>query len=347
MSGGDRLRRWAALLALTLPLTALLLWAALPAALLLGPMFAAMAFGVAGSELRLPRSAFTAAQAIIGCLIARTLTPGIFASLAQDWPAVLASVALTVAAGGIVGLVMVRYGSLPGMTAAWGSSPGAASAMVALAEDFGADMQLVAFMQYLRVVIVIASASLISRLLFGAAAAPTAAAAVGADAAWPAFAATLAIAALGGWLGMRSRLPGGSLLLPMLAGAALQAGGHVVIALPSWLVAVIYTTLGWFVGLGFSHRAFLHALRAIPQIVLSSLLLIGLCGISAWLLTGLLHADALTAFLATSPGGLDTVAVIAMSSHADMSLVMAVQTMRLFAVILTGPAIARWICRHA
>ena len=40
---------------------------------------------------------------------------------------------------------------LPGTTAVWGSSPGAATAMVLMAEAFGADARLVAFMQYLRV----------------------------------------------------------------------------------------------------------------------------------------------------------------------------------------------------
>ncbi len=43
---------------------------------------------------------------------------------------------------------------------------------------------------------------------------------------------------------------------------------------------------------------------------------------------GLLHAgvDFMTAYLATSPGGLDTVAAIAAGSSADMALIMAMQT---------------------
>ena len=53
------------------------------------------------------------------------------------------------------------------------------------------------------------------------------------------------------------------------------------------------------------------------------------------------------AYLATSPGGLDSVVLIAMSSEADIPFVVAVQTLRLFAVILIGPTIARLICRYA
>lgn len=341
--------RWLALLALSLLLTAVLEWAALPGALLLGPMIAAIAFGVGGAELRSPRWSLVGAQAIIGCLIARTLTPAILVSIAHDWATMLLVVTSTVIAGGIVGWVMVKSGTLPGTTAAWGCSPGAATAMIAMAEEFGADVRLVAFMQYLRVAIVVLSASIVSRLLLGhappAAALPTWAA-LSAVAPLP-FAATLAIAALGAVAARRLKFPGGAVLLPMMLGTALHIGGLVEITLPPWLLGAAYTALGWYVGLGFTRAVFLHAFRAIPQLVLSTVMLIGLCGVSAWLLTLLLHTDPLTAYLATSPGGLDAVAIIAITSHADVSFVMAIQTMRLFVVMLTGPQIAKLICRYA
>jgi uncharacterized membrane protein AbrB (regulator of aidB expression) len=53
--------------------------------------------------------------------------------------------------------------------------------------------------------------------------------------------------------------------------------------------------------------------------------------------------DFMTAYLATSPGGLDTVAIIAAGTRADMSFIMALQTLRLFTILLTGPAMARFI----
>jgi Putative ammonia monooxygenase len=56
--------------------------------------------------------------------------------------------------------------------------------------------------------------------------------------------------------------------------------------------------------------------------------------------------DFLTAYLATSPGGADSVAIIAASSNVDMSFVMAMQTMRFFMVLFTGPAMARFIANR-
>ena len=344
--------KWLALLALSLPLTALLERTAFPAALLIGPMLAAIVFGVSGIPVRLPRVVFIAAQAIIGCLIARSLTSSIVGSIAHDWASMLLVVLTTVVAGAISGWVLVKLGTLPQTTAAWGSSPGAASAMIAMAEEFGADMQLVAFMQYLRVVIVVLSASLVSRLFLGSAPA-VAPAAVAAIPPWATlsaggllpFAETLAIAAGGALIGRRLRVPGGAVLIPMLIGSVLHTNGLVQITLPPWLIDTAYAALGWYVGLGFTRRVFLHAFRAIPQLVLSTLLLIGLCAISARLLTLLLHIDALTAYLATSPGGVDAMAIIALASHADVSFVMAIQILRVFVVILTGPPIARFLCR--
>lgn len=344
-------RHWAGLAALSLLLAAALEWAAFPAALLLGPMLAAIALGVRGTPLRAPRWTIIAAQAVIGCLVAGAITPGILLSLAEDWPLMLLIVGTTVAAGGLVGWTLVRFGALPGTTAAWGSSPGAASAMVAMSEEFGADMRLVAVMQYLRVVMVVLTASLVARVLLGAqgaAAAPVVPSLSTLFADPPrAVAITIAIAATGAWLGWRLRIPAGPVLITMLIAAPLHLTGLVALTLPPWLLALAYAGLGWYVGLGFNRDVIAHALYAMPQLLVATLLLIGLCGVSAWMLTVLLHTDPLTAYLATSPGGLDSVTIIAIGSHADTPFVLAIQTLRLFVVILTGPPLAKLISRYA
>lgn len=343
-----KLPRWMALLSLSLLVTAFLSWVGLPAALLLGPMITGIAFGIGGSGLRLPPPALFAGQAVIGCMVARVLEPNLLKFFVNEWFRVLLGVATTVFSGGTVGLVMARYSSLPGMTAAWGSTPGAASVMVFFAGEFGADVQLVALMQYIRVAIVVLSASTISHLVFGVVPPPgtvsPAASQLGAS--WGNFAATLAIAATGCWLGRRSKLPGGPLLLPLIACAALQMNGTITVTLPPWMLAISYTALGWYIGLGFNRRLFFHAVSVIPQIIVAALLIVSLCGTFAWLLTIVTGVDGLTAFLATSPGGLDTVAIIAVASRSDISLVMATQIIRLFTVLATGPAIARWIVRN-
>jgi membrane AbrB-like protein len=310
-------------------------------------MLCAVGFGLAGVELRVPRVLLTFSQGIIGCLIARSVTTAILVSIAHDWWVMLLVIGTTVIAGGLVGWVLVKLGALPGTTAAWGSSPGAASAMVLMSGDFGADVRLVAFMQYLRVLLVVLTASLVTRMLLGSASPVSPATGAPASLSLLPFAETLALAIGGALAGRFLRVPSGALLLPMIIGAVSHATGALEITLPSWLVALAYIAVGWYVGLSFDRGILVDALRATPKLVLASLLLIGLCAISAWLLTWWLGIDPLTAYLATSPGGLDSIAVIAMGSRADVSFVLAIQTMRLFIVILTGPLIARLISRYA
>ena len=79
--------------------------------------------------------------------------------------------------------------------------------------------------------------------------------------------------------------------------------------------------------------------------LVGTLTLILLCCLSAVMLVWLVETDPLTAFLATVPGGLDAIAIIAVDSNADISFVLALQTVRLFVVIVTGPLLAKMICR--
>ncbi len=63
--------QWGMLCVLSLLLSIGFLALHLPAALLLGPMIAGIIFSMRGVTLQLPRSAFLAAQAILGCMIAQ------------------------------------------------------------------------------------------------------------------------------------------------------------------------------------------------------------------------------------------------------------------------------------
>lgn len=336
---------WAALVSVSVLLGWALGRAGFPAAFLLGPMLVAIVFGVRGAPIRVPRLGFLAAQAIVGCLVAHSVTGEIVATLREDGFVILAVVLVTVAVSAVVGAVLTRLQVLPGTTAAWGSSPGGAAAMVAMAEAYGSDARLVAFMQYVRVAVVVVSASLAARLLADAGA--VAAVPDGPAPTVSAIAATLAIAVVGAAGATLLRLPSAALIGPMLLGATLHAFGLLDLALPEPILAAAYAGIGWYVGLRFTRETLATALHALPGILAATLAIVLICAAWAWGLTGLLAIDYLTAFLATSPGGLDSVAIIAVGSQVDVSFVLAVQTLRLLVVLATGPFLARWIARAA
>ncbi|WP_410216191.1 AbrB family transcriptional regulator [Klebsiella quasipneumoniae] len=343
MASRRAIGQWLILLLLSVLFSSLLLRLHLPAALLLGPLIAGLILSLRGVKLSIPRPCYLAAQAIVGCMIARAINPSVFGVLFANWALVLAILLTTLAISGLTGWLLVRYSALPGATGAWGSSPGGASAMVVMAQEYGADVRLVALMQYLRVLFVVGAAALVVRYALGNEAQAMSQAIV-----WFApltlnFPITLLLTAAACWLGVRLRIPSGAMLLPMLFGALVQGGGWVMLELPEWLLAMAYAVLGWTVGLQFNKAVFLLALKTLPQIIASILGLI----LMALALTHILPMDFMTAYLATSPGGLDTVAIIAAGTRADMSFIMALQTLRLFTILLTGPAMARTISRYA
>ncbi|TWI54278.1 hypothetical protein IQ22_02141 [Pseudomonas duriflava] len=321
--------------------------AGFPAALFLGPMLVSIAFGVNGATIRLPKPLFQISQGVVGCLIAHAMTAAVLLMVAQHWPLMLLSTSITVLLSVLVGLFLVRFGGLPGSTAAWGTTPGAASAMVAMAEEYGADSRIVATMQYVRVVCVVMISALVGRFL---GAEGTGAATQAAQLEWnwqslSSFAVTLGVVVVGAWLGRR--LPAGALMLPIVLGTLVQLGAGIQITLPHWLLALAFGAMGCYVGLRFDQATVRYVMRALPKMIFASLMLIALCAVSALLLAHLMDKDFLSAYLATSPGGLDSMAIIAVESHADVGLVLAMQALRLLGVIVTGPFLARQIARFA
>ena len=339
-------RQWALLIALSAAIAALLLWLHAPAALMLGPLSAAMILAARGVRVRFPVPAFVLAQGVIGCLIAKMVPLTIMGDILGHWMLFSAGVLFVVAASSLLGWLMTRLKLLPGTTALWGTSPGAASIMTIMAESYGADIRLVAVMQYLRVVLVAAIAAVVAKL-FGVSSSPAAAAPVWfPPIAWLPFLETLALAVGGPLVARALRIPAGAFLVPMVAGIVLTHFDLMAIELPTWLLAACYALVGWNIGLRFTRSLLIHALRALPLMVICTLLLIALCGLVAAMLVWGAGVDPLTAYLATSPGGSDSIAIIAASTDVDVSFVMAMQTVRMIAVLFLAPVLTKFIAER-
>ncbi|HEX4506862.1 MAG TPA: AbrB family transcriptional regulator [Alphaproteobacteria bacterium] len=317
----------------------------LPAAILLGAMLAALIVSSLEGTVAFPDWLYVSAQGLVGCLIARAIGPGILSEMLARWPVFLVCVTAVIVFSTALGGLLAWFKVLPGTTAIWGSAPGAATAMAIMAEAFGADIRLVAFMQYMRVIFVATIASIVAHVV-----------AVHSGGAPPRdwfppipplpLAETLVLAIGGAFIGTRLKLPAGALLVPLFAGITLSGFGIVTITLPPLLLAACYTLVGWAIGRRFNREIVLYAAKAFPRVAASTLALIGLCGGLAWGLHVVAGTDPLTAYLATSPGGADSVAIIAASSKVDVPFVMAMQTARFLLVLLIGPSLARAIARR-
>ena len=232
------------------------------AALLLGPIAAAIFFAARETPVRVPATAFVFAQAVVGCMIARTIPLSLAGEIGKSWPLFIAAVGSVVIASAALGWGMARLRLLPGTTAVWGSFPGAATAMVLMAEAFGADVRLVALMQYLRVLLVGVAATTVTRIWVPVHAQAAPLIPLHATLHLAAFGETLALAAAGAWLAVRWGIPAGGLLVPMFAGVVLQDTGLLAIELPWWLLAACYAVVGWSIGLRFRREILRRAAAA-------------------------------------------------------------------------------------
>ena len=347
LAGTSTPAQWALLLLLSMAFVAMALCVRLPAALLIGPMVAAVLIGTNAGTIRVPIRPMIAVQGIIGFLMGRAIPLTVIEDLARDWPLVVMGLTGVILAASLIGLALTRWGGLPGTTGIWGISAGASTPMIVMSEAYGGDPRIVAVMQQVRIILVIAIAALVARIWTPADMSRAMQTSWLPSIAWGAFVASVGIAAGSAFIAAWLHVPAGPMLVPLALAVILQETGLLRIELPPLLLALCYAVVGWNVGLRFTRPIIWYAFRALPIILASTFALIAACGLLAWAMVLVGNVDPLTAFLATSPGGADTIAIIAASSAVDMRFVMAMQTSRLVVVLLMAPTLSRLLARWA
>jgi membrane AbrB-like protein len=322
--------------------------AGLPAGWLVGPMLVALAAALLWEKHpTVPRWGRIASLAVVGGVLASTYKPSVLPLISRHWLPVAIVVCGTLLLSLGAGMLLSFLVRLDRKTAALGTLPGAASGMLAMSEPLGADARLVALMQYTRVVVVVVSATLVGRfgLVPGTESlpssgqgltAPSGAGDLLVQSPLTTYALTALVAALGAWAGTRFKLPAGALLGPLILGIALEELGVMHLAWPLGVPQAAFLVLGLWVGLLFDGDSVKRAGRLLPVVLLSAVGLVIACAALGRVLSALTGIDGITAYLATTPGGIESVAIVALGSGADAPLVLAVQMLRLLAVILAG-----------
>ena len=339
-----RAAEWLTLAVLACALVAVLRAALVPAAFLLGPMIAAIALAIRGAKARLPRSFTIVAQAILGCLIAGAIDAELMHIIAGHWWILIVFSVATLVLAAALGVWIARAGWLPGTTAIWGLSPGAAAAMVLLAEDHGADQRMVALMQYSRIAMVAFAAILVAKVMSPASAAHLASLDRSTHASLPTLAVTLALIVVGASIALYFSRSSAALFVPALLGAGLQATGMLSVAVPPLLASFAFGTVGIYVGLSFTREVLVHSLRVLPRMLAAIAVMIAGCGLLSLAFGALIPSvDPLTAYLALSPGGIDAAVIIASQADVTLPLILAAQFVRLVLVMSVAPPLAQWL----
>jgi membrane AbrB-like protein len=341
-------RKWAGAFAAIFVAGWLLDAAGLPASYLFGALSVGLVVAIRWpGALAAPPVAFRACQAVTGVALGALVRSDALEAAADAWVAVtlvsLATLALSLACG--IGLA--RFTSLDRPTAALGMVAGGASGIVAMAGELRADDRLVAFMQYLRVLVVVMATPLLMTLAFPGhhAGSPDDGAGVLGD--LEGWALTIALAPLGVLVARYTRLPAGVLLGPMLVTAAVGLWLPDGFAVPPVLREAAFAGIGLQVGLRFTVATVRQVGSLVGPVLACVVGLMVACFGLAFLLDVATSATLLDAYLATTPGGLLAVLAAAFGSGADTTFVLAVQTLRILVMVLLAPAMVRILVRGA
>ncbi len=315
------------------------------AAMLIGALVGALVFSlVFRQELRFPEPLYLLGQAILGASIGASIDLDTLRSIGGDWPIVLLVSVATIVGSVILGLMLSARGTITRETAVFSSVPGGASGLTVMSRDLGADDRVVTVLQYLRVVIIVASLPFIVHLVFHPPASSTPAPAVTVEDLLPAIAFTAISCAVGIVAGKLARLPAGGVFGPMII-AAIVHPWFGDAGVPGPLQQAAFGLIGLSVGLRFTRAAFATIKSLLPLALLNIVIVMAMCAaMGAWLshVTGL---SALDGYLATTPGGFSAVLAIATTTGGDLTFVTAAQLVRLIIILASAPVFA-WFLRR-
>jgi uncharacterized protein len=344
-----RLGKWAGLAVVVLAGGALLDAAGLPSSYLFAAMLIGLAIALAApGRVVVDPVVFRGAQAAAGVAFGAYLESEALRALTGSWlPVALVSLA-TIGLSLASGAVLARTTALDRPTAALGMIAGGAAGIVGMSDDLGADDRVVAFMQYLRVLVVVLVTPVGIALFFGgqheggSAGAPPSST-FGDPEAWLL---TAALAGAGGLAGARSRIPAGVLLVPMLlTGGLVLSGALGDFAPPGLVVETTFALIGLRVGLSFTLDTVKLLGRLTGAVLAAITFLLVACFGLAILLAATTSATLLEAYLATTPGGIYAVLALGFGTGASTTFIVAVQSLRVIAMVLLAPLAVRLMLR--
>lgn len=313
------MNRWLVAAPLSVALGLLFSWLNVPAAwILAGILGAGTVALVTEEDLPVNEHLFTFARGTVGVLAALPLVG--MNPLPYLLPGVVAS-ASVIALGFAGGLVLANHG-VSRETGVLSLLPGGASLMPALARDAGADIRYVSLSQYLRLLIVSVSLPLVASQF-------STASYTRANPAWWMWLLVPGLIVAGVAVGRLVRLPNPSVFGPMLLTVLVGTCVDVEIVPPRLLSIVGFLAIGWMCGGGLSVPALRQFSRLLPATLAYIAGLMLACAGMGWLMAKWLGLSFYEGYLATSPGALETVLVLATSPA-----VVALQVIRLIMVIL-------------
>ena len=314
-------------------------WLGGPAPLITGPAVVATVAGIVGLRSRVPEPLRNLVFAVIGVVIGSGVDPQVLKAAGQ-WPASLALLALSTAAIMAAGAWLLRAAfGLDRKMAILAATPGHLSFVLAMTAETGGDVARVSVIQSIRLL----SLTLLVPLATTAAgyAVPPFGFANHVMTIAP-LVAILAASVVAGLLFQRLRVPAALLIGGMAVSTIAHLFGIVEGMPPNWLATPALAIMGALIGSRFSGVTLAQLRRDAAAGITVTLLSVAISAAAvslALLATGLSLA---TLSLSMAPGGLETMAALALLTGAEPTVVAAHHVFRLFVLTFFVPIALGW-----
>ncbi|MEZ5823744.1 MAG: AbrB family transcriptional regulator [Geminicoccaceae bacterium] len=315
----------------------------LPLAWMLGSMLVTTIASMAGMRLAVPRPLRDPMVAVLGVLLGSGFDMELLASARGWWPTIAILPAYVITVGGVGFLYLRHVTRLDVRTAYFAATPGGFGEMILMGEQAGGDVRRIALMHSTRVLLIVLMVPFLVRTLFPDVndlprRSPTGS-----------FEfdlleglVLLACAGIGYKAGQWVKLPGATIVGPMILSAAAHIAGLAHGAPPFAVVAIAQLVIGAGIGArfsGYSLREVLTTLRAGLGLVLALFAATFCVGALAHTLT---DASPIALFLALAPGGVAEMSLVALAMGIEPAYVATHHIVRIaLVVMMAGPLFKR------
>ncbi len=342
-----------ALLAIAIVAGIFFSWLHVPVGWLLAPMLVGIAYAIIqGSRQPLPPAFKMVGQVIIGIVTATRFSPETLSVATTYAIPLLLCVFTTGSLSMFNGYLLSRWAGIDRATAFLGFIPGAASSIVAMSEEMGADALTVALIQYIRVLLVVLLLPATASFLFPVNPGTQVAATLVITNNLPSLPIILNLlvlavcGVLGVWGGRRLRLPSSGFLGPFIVGLVTFWILPYQLQVPQFLFCAGLLLVGLSIGVQFDWQIAHKLLKAVLIEVGLVIVLMLSCLAVGYEFHVVTHVDTITAVLGFTPGGIEAMIATVMQLGGDTGLVLAMQLSRMLTVVLIAPWLVTFLIKN-
>jgi hypothetical protein len=311
---------------------------------MMGSILAVAAAQMAGAKLEPIPFGREAGLLIVGMNLGLYFTPPVVAEVAGYGLYFVGLGFAALGVGAISAAVLERAAGVDHATAFFGSMPGGAAEMATMGEKYGALTDRVAFAHSMRMLLVVTLFPVAITYAGFSATEDYRPVAVPFDI--PGFAILAGLAAAGGAVARKIRLPTAYMMGPLVVTIALTVSEVRLSSVPGPLTNAAQVLLGCVLGSKFE-RSFLSAApRFVAALIPSVAITLGLAALVGWGISRLSGAYLGTALLAAAPGGIAEMSITAKVLRIGVAFVTAAHIIRYAIVVLFSVVAFRLLARR-